>query len=280
MENKLKLNDLLGLSEEELSRTKIRLNTYNGEKNPIDEFKRNPQGLLYWNYWNNKTYKKGQISIGLVNMGNHRWLLFTVGLIKKVLDKPLDSQDGVSGIQVEYETLKKYEHLYGRVIVYYHNKTQQLFRNGDLINDLEVKEVLPSIFTGFEFPGYDNVCLSFAELEAIIKGNYTDYHNALKNQKAVYLQTDKATGKLYVGSATAENEMLLARWRAYICNGHGGNKELMALVEERGFDYVKENFQYTILENFNARVSDEYVLQRASYWKEVFQSRNVGYNRN
>lgn len=280
MDKKLKLNDLLGLSQEELSRTKIRLNTYNGEKNPIDEFKRNPQGLLYWNYWNNKTYKKGQISIGLVNMGNHRWLLFTVGLIKKVLDKPLDSQDGVSGIQVEYETLKKYEHLYGRVIVYYHNKTQQLFRNGDLINDLEVKEVLPSIFTGFEFPGYDNVCLSFAELEAIIKGNYTDYHNALKNQKAVYLQTDKATGKLYVGSATAGNEMLLARWRTYVCNGHGGNKELMALVEERGFDYVKENFQYTILENFNTRVSDEYVLQRESYWKEVLQTRKFGYNRN
>lgn len=40
MNGKLKLNDLLGLTEEELSRTKIRLNTYNGDKDPIDEFKK------------------------------------------------------------------------------------------------------------------------------------------------------------------------------------------------------------------------------------------------
>ena len=43
MDGKLKLNDILGLTQEELSRTKIRLNTYNGDKNHIDEFKKNPQ---------------------------------------------------------------------------------------------------------------------------------------------------------------------------------------------------------------------------------------------
>ena len=79
MGKKLSLNDLLGLTPEELSRTKIRLNTYNGDKNPIDEFKKNPQILLDWNYWNNKPYKQGQISIGLVNMVNHKCLIFTVG---------------------------------------------------------------------------------------------------------------------------------------------------------------------------------------------------------
>ena len=280
MSNQLKLNDILNLTQEELARTKIRLNTYNGERNPIDEFKKNPQLLLDWNYWNNKPYKKGQISIGLVNMGNHRWLLFTVGVIKKILERPLKSSEGINGIQVEYETLEKYKHLYGRVVLYYHNKTQQLFRNADLINDLEVKEILPTVFTGFDFPGYDSVCLSFEELETIVNGNYISYHNALRNQKAVYLQTDKATGKLYVGSATSKNDMLFARWRTYVFNGHGGNKDLMALAEEKGFDYIKENFQYTILENFNARVDDEYVLKRESYWKEVLQSRKFGYNSN
>lgn len=208
MEGTLKLNDLLGLTKEELSRTKIRLNTYNGDKNPIDEFKKNPQLLLDWNYWNNKPYKKGHISIGLVNMGNDRWLLFTVGLIKKVLDKPVfrDRKQGdeKSGVQVEYETFEKYRDLYGRVVIGYHNSSQQVFRNAEsIIEGLVVKEILPSVFTGFDFPGYDNVCLSFEQLEAIVKGNYPSYHNALRNQKAVYLQTDKRTGKLYVGSATA-----------------------------------------------------------------------------
>ncbi|MBE5744419.1 MAG: GIY-YIG nuclease family protein [Clostridiales bacterium] len=278
--DKLKLNDILQLTKEELSRTKIRLNTYNGDKNPIDEFKKNPQLLLDWNYWNNKPYKEGQISIGLVNMGNHKWLLFTVGVIKKVLSTPIKSNDGINGIQVEYETLEKYNDLYGRVVVHYHNKTQQLFRNADLLNDLEIKEILPSVFTGFDFPGYDNVCLSFEELESIVNGNYGSYHNALRNQKAVYLQTDKATGKLYVGSATSKNDMLLARWGTYIRNGHGGNKDLIDLINEKGFDYVKKNFQYSILENFNSRVDDNYVLARESFWKEVLQSRKFGYNKN
>ena len=280
MLNKLTLNQLLCFTPEELSRTKIRLNTYNGYKNPIEDFKKNPNLLLSWNYWNNKHYKKGQISIGLVNMGNHRWLLFTIGEITNLLNAPLESADGINGVQVEYKTIEKYNHLYGRVILEYHNKTQQLFRNADFIDELEVKEILPTPFTGFDFPGYDNVCLSFEELEAIVNGNYTSYYNALKNQKAVYVQTDKATGKLYIGSATAENDLLLARWRAYISNGHGGNVELKALINEKGFDYIKQNFQYTILENFNSKVDDSYVLKRESYWKKVFQSKQFGYNSN
>lgn len=276
-----KLNDLLRLTAEEIAKTKIRLNTYNGEKNPIDDFKKNPQLLLEWNYWNNKKYKAGQLSIGLVNMGNDKWLLFTVGEIKRVLNAPVRSKDGINGVQVEYETLKKYENLYGRVVVQYHNESQQLFRNANsLLDDLEVREVLPAVFTGFEFPGYDNVCLSYEQLENIVKGNYPGYHNALRNQKAVYLQTDKETGKLYVGSATATTGMLLARWSAYVHNGHGGNQELVALVADKGLDYIKKNFQYTILENYNSKVDDEYILKRESYWKEVLQSRKFGYNKN
>lgn len=281
----LKLNDLLGLTAEELNHTKIRLNTYNGDKNPIDEFKKNPQLLLDWNYWNNKHYCAGQISIGLVNMGKDRWLLFTVGKIKRLLDMPIDGNGRVKtdghGIQVEYETLSEYQDLYGRVVIDYHNESQQLFRNAiSLIDKLIVKEILPSIFTGFDFPGYDNVSLSYEQLATIIYGNYPSYRNALSNQKAVYLQTDKNTGKLYVGSATAKTDMLLARWSAYINNGHGGNVDLMKLVEQEGFDYIKQYFQYSIIENFNAKVDDEYVLQREAYWKDVLQTRKFGYNKN
>lgn len=285
MNGELKLNDLLNLSNEELRTTKIRLNTYNGDKNPIDEFKKNPKLLLDWNYWNNKPYRIGQISIGLVNMGNDRWLLFTVGKIKRVLDVPIDgnnrpSNDG-HGIQVEYETLEQFQDLYGRVVIGYHNESQQLFRNAiPFIDELVVREILPTVFTGFEFPGYDNVRLSYEQLSTIVYGNYPSYHNALKNQKAVYLQTDKATGKLYVGSATAQYGMLLQRWEAYVENGHGGNIGLKELINQEGFDYIKHNFQYSIIENFNAKVDDNYVLQREAYWKDVLQTRKFGYNKN
>lgn len=74
--------------------------------------------------------------------------------------------------------------------------------------------------------------------------------------------------------------MLLSRWKNYIENGHGGNVWLKELVREKGFDYIKKNFQYTIIENFNAKVDDHYVLERESYWKEVLRSREFGYNKN
>ena len=276
MEGKLKLNDLLQLSEEELSRTKVRLNTNNGEKDPIDVFKKDPDSLLGWNYWNNKSYKEGQISIGLVDMGGSSYLLFTVGVIKKVLDVPKNE-----GVGVEYETLEKYKDLYGRVIVSYHNKSQNLFRDANsIVDDLVIKEIIPSVYTGFEFPGYQNVYLTFEELETIVNGYYPSYKNALERQKAVYVQTDRATGKLYIGSATSDNGMLLARWSNYVSNGHGGNKDLKRLVEENGFDYIKKNFTYSILENFNEGTDDKYVLDRESYWKEVFDTRKNGYNCN
>lgn len=276
MDGILKLNDLLNLTPEELEVCKIRLNTHNNETNPIDEFKRDPDSLLKWNYWNSKRYKVGQISIGLVNMGNDRWLLFTVGKIIRLLDV-----DYKKGVGVEYKTYEKYKDLYGRVVIGYHNESQQLFRNAiPLIDQLVVKEILPSVYTGFDFPGYDKVCLSYEELYTIVNGNYPSYQNALKNQKAVYVITDKATGKLYIGSATAEKGMLLQRWTSYINNGHGGNKALIELVNREGFDYIKHNFQYSIIENYNAIIDDNFVLEREKYWKDVLQTIKFGYNDN
>lgn len=103
---------------------------------------------------------------------------------------------------------------------------------------------------------------------------------ALQNQKAVYLITDRSNGKLYVGSATSDSGMLLQRWANYIDSGHGGNKELIELVNKEGIDYIKRNFQYSILENYNARVDDSVILERESWWKETLQSRKFGYNAN
>lgn len=96
----------------------------------------------------------------------------------------------------------------------------------------------------------------------------------------MYLITDKNNGKLYVGSATGENGMLLQRWQNYAENGHGGNVELKALIEREGFEYIKQNFQYSILENYNSKVDDESILTRESWWKETLQSRRFGYNSN
>lgn len=197
-------------------------------------------------------------------------------------NKKITAELNVSN-DVGYEAveLEEYSQYFGRLVVKYHNKSMSMGRYYEsLMNELEVIEILPVVYDGDEFPGYENIRLSYSQLETIISRQRVGWVAALENQKAVYLITDKATGKLYVGSATAQYGMLLQRWTEYVANGHGGNKELMLLVKEKGFDYVKENFQYSVLENYNARMDDNYILQRESWWKETLCSRIYGYNSN
>lgn len=273
----LLLKDLLRFSEEELNRVKIKFNQHNGFDSPMDLYKNNPEIVnTQWLFWNTKQryFDVGQIAICLLKLSYDLWLLTTIKLVTKDL--------GVSGgISFEGEEIERFQPLFGRVIVQYHKTSQSQGRwFASLQDELVVNQILPDCFDGDDFPGYDKVRLSFRQLEAIITLGKKDWVAALGNQKAVYLITDKHNGKLYVGSATSNTGMLLQRWSNYVNNGHGGNKELVALVEREGFDYVRENFQYSILENYNAKVDDHIILERESWWKETLQSRVWGYNSN
>lgn len=105
----------------------------------------------------------------------------------------------------------------------WHNTKRLMGRTYEsLMNELEILEILPAAYDGDEFPGYENVRLSYSQLSTIILRKRSGWIATLKNQKAVYLITDKKTGKLYVGSATAQYGMLLQRWLSYVDNGYGG----------------------------------------------------------
>ena len=68
----MKLNDILKLSVEQLDNTKIRFNTSTQWSNPVNLYSKNPKILLDWNFWNNKKYDVGNLSIGFMDLGNHR----------------------------------------------------------------------------------------------------------------------------------------------------------------------------------------------------------------
>ena len=59
-----------------------------------------------------------------------------------------------------------------------------------------------------------------------------------------------------------------------------GNVELKRIVDTKGFDYVKKNFQYSVLENYNAKMDDHYILRREAWWKGTLCTRQYGYNKN
>lgn len=273
----IKLNDLLNLSEEQISKAKVKFNRYNGHDNPIDIYKTNPDLInKRWLYWRNQNryFDVGQIAICLVKIREDYWLLTTVDLV--------DSELNVKkGINYTGSPLLKYQDYFGRTIIKFHKSFQTQGVNfSTIMNELEVSQILPDVFDDDDFPGYDKVKLSYLQLKNILTRGKKDWIAALENQKAVYLITDKNTGKLYVGSATSDNGMLLQRWRSYADNGHGGNKKLKHLVEENGMDYIRSYFQYSILENYNSKIADNVILMRESWWKDVLQTRKFGYNDN
>lgn len=276
--NKILLNDLLNINDDEIDKVKVKFNQKNYENtNPMEEYKKDPEIVNdRWLFWRSKQryFNVGQIAICLLRLSYDTWLLTTIKEVERELNV-------TNGINYEGREIEKYSCYFGRVILKHHKTYQSQGRYFKEIQDeLEILEILPSVFDGESFPGYDNVRLSFQQLETIITRKKSDWIGALQNQKAVYLITDKSNGKLYVGSATSDNGMLLDRWTSYIKNGHGGNKSLIALIKEKGFDYIKNNFQYSILENYNAKTDDNVILQREQWWKETLKSKDFGYNCN
>lgn len=273
----IKLNDLLHLSDEQLQSTKVKFNKHNGFNNPIDIYKTNRDLInKQWLYWRNKTryFNVGQIAICLVRISSEHWLLTTIDIVDKELNV-------INGINYTGTPVKEYESFFGRIIIKFHKTFQpQVVYFNTIGEELEVCQILPDIFDDDDFIGYDKVKLSYSQLQKIINQRKKDWVSALESQKAVYLITDTNNGKLYVGSATSNNGMLLKRWKEYVKTGHGGNKNLIQLVNEKGMDYIQNYFQYSILENYNSTISDELILERESWWKEVLKTRMFGYNAN
>ena len=273
MNNKIYLTDLIGGLN--VNNTKIKFNLNNGHDDPIDLYANNPQLVNHqWLFWRKKTrnFRVGQTAICLVRMSGKFWLLTTIKKVTHELDVK-------NGINYEGQELEEYSGLYGRVVIKYHKSFKSSTVNASTVLDaLEVVQILPSTFEGKDFPGYNKVRLSYKDLKTIVDRDKRDWVAALESQKAVYLINDRATGKMYVGSATGDNGMLLQRWKNYVSNGHGGNKDLVGLVAQKGFEYVKANFTYSILENYNSRVGKDYILQREFWWMKTLGTKTFGYN--
>lgn len=236
MHKPLLLKDLLNLKQEDLDRAKIKFNQNNGEDEPMEVYLQNPDEVNNtWLFWRTEKryFSVGEIAICFFQLSWNTWLLSTIKEVIKELDV-------INGINYEGKELEDHIPYFGRVVVKYHKKhqTQVRYAKG-IIDELEVEQILPSIFDGIDFLGYDKVRLSYEQLSTIVYRHKRDWVAALENQKAVYLITDKSSGKQYVGSAYGDNGMLLQRWTNYVDNGHGGNKLLKSTVDELGFEYVK-----------------------------------------
>lgn len=261
------LNDILQLKD--LENTKIRFNIPHSAGNPLFIFKTNRPQLQTWQYWNSKkkSFSEGNTTIGFIRIESDKWLLFDVSRVTKDLNL-------FDAIGYEYEKINEYEKFCGRIIIEFRNKSQNLIRKAtSVISDCKVFQVLDSTFDNDIFPGYENVNISWYELENVLSKN--TWKTALTNQKGVYLITDESNGKMYVGSAYGAS-MIHGRWSNYIANGHGGNAELKGLP----FEHIKIFFRYSILDIFKSTIDDNIIINRESWWKKTLLTIKFGYNKN
>jgi len=69
---------------------------------------------------------------------------------------------------------------------------------------LPIVEIRREKLTIEEFPGYNAVILSHSKLKIIVEQRIPSWHAALANVKGIYLITDTATGRHYVGKASGQ----------------------------------------------------------------------------
>ena len=133
------------------------------------------------------------------------------------------------------------------------------------------------------FIRYEDVILSFSQLQKVVEDK--EWKSKLESLNCVYMILDKETGKQYVGVTYKDMKPgikngILGRWTEYAQTGHGNNKLLVALLEDKGISYAEQNFQWTILETLPLNVTPKVAIDRESLYKKKFGTREHGYNEN
>jgi len=269
----MRIADLLHLLDPSVvpEDTKVHLASWNGTENPLDVYL---SGDFYeWQRWQTRRNFERRLVVSLVALPEtDQWLFAGVHL-----SQGCEAREG-GFYYYQLQELPSCLELNGRLVAHFKRPGRQSYLNAENWKDLIVlAHVLPKQMTIVQFPGFKSVDLAKSELEVIVKQNLESWRTALSSVAGVYLISDIASGKLYVGSATGEGG-IWQRWCQYAV-GHGGNVELKALCDEHGPDRAK-GFRFSVLEIADTHASTDEILLRESHWKRILLSHAHGLNAN
>jgi hypothetical protein len=252
---------------------KVHFARWNKSHQPLDVFVRDRQEWQEWQeYFPGRNDFNRQYIFSLVRF-YHEPDIWLFGGIYEVLSR---SADGY-----EVNLTEAGSGLIGRLKLRssYRERTPRAnFENH--YGTFEVQEILREPYSGRRFPGYEDIDLSFEELEALVKNARPDWMSALESVKGIYLLSDTKTGKRYVGSAYGD-QGIWSRWCSYVVSGHGGNVELRALVTEPTLAYCRAHFRVALLEHRSSRTEDKTIIDRETFWKRILLTRGeYGLNHN
>jgi hypothetical protein len=253
---------------------KLHLACWDGKCHPLDEFVAARANWLGWNEWRgnkNDWTRPFVLSFMQFYPKADVWLF---GGAFEVVDRRSD------GYQLK--PVPDMEKFVGRLLASFHRYQGLRGRAFNLeahLNNFMVAEILPQVYSGESFPGFEQINHDFGTLEAVFRSERSDWKAALESVKGVYLIVDKSNGKAYVGSAYG-NGGIWSRWSCYMGTGHGWNDELVRLLEKKGLPYAREQFHFSVLEVMVNSTPDETVLAREAHWKRALLTRERGYNKN
>ena len=281
----LLLNNILNLTDEEIQKSKIEFNMHDGKSKQsiLDRWlKHNEEekssgtccDCSFWGwYGKQKNFSPGQWAFSFARITGDEWLFVAAAEIVCV-----HINDWATT-----KILERFAPLFGRLIVKCKKGdtySRYVFALDKYIDKAYVKEILPCLYSGERFEGYDRVHIPYRRLDDILNGRIMPtYYEALKKIKGVYCLTDTYNGGLYIGSATGEDGVA-QRWGNYLSSKHGGNRKLMDLYKKKGSGYFENNFTFTLLEYFGLSYDSEKIIEREQYWKKCLDTIKNGYNDN
>ena len=142
------------------------------------------------------------------------------------------------------------------------------------------KEVVAIERKGIDWvcPDYEEIMLSYEQLQRIFNDQISVWKNKLSSSNCIYVISDSMSGNLYVGS-TYNREGIWGRWKDYASTGHGGDVELVKLLEADP-DYAKKYFTWAILQVLPLGIQDEKAISIETLWKNKLGRTACALNRN
>jgi hypothetical protein len=270
----MKLADLIQLAGVNLSDFKIHCAT-GDNPTPLEAFF--DGSFRQWQEYQNKENFQCKQILSLIHLEGAKWLFAGV---YEVLGDAQGTWRGTT-YKHKYSTreIDGLDHLTGRAIVEFNKTFRASYLRGEkYVDQLRVIAIREQRMTIGDFPGFNGILLSHANLVTIVRESNPSWRAALSSVAGVYLIIDTTTGKQYVGSAYGGSG-IWQRWTAYAKSGYGGNKELLDLLKQKGAEHA-QFFQFTLLEVCDINSSDEQIIGRENHWKEALMSRKFGLNRN
>ena len=142
------------------------------------------------------------------------------------------------------------------------------------------KEVVAIERKGIDWvcPDYEEIMLSYEQLQRIFNDQISVWKNKLSSSNCIYVISDSMSGNLYVGS-TYNREGIWGRWKDYASTGHGGDVELVKLLEADP-EYAKKYFTWAILQVLPLGIQDEKAISIETLWKNKLGRTACALNRN